>query len=267
MGKMELEVKVLDIDEEKIIDTIMKNGGKLIEESTQILYTYDLQSLYARFLDILLLINEYKNNRIENKLISQLERLKLLFYEVDNLLDDENRKILSNIIGYSKLTELLSLETDELIKILNKNELKEFFSKFHNNDKKWIRLRETNNKVTLTVKHILENNETNIQQVMETEMEVPSIKEANDLLEALGFSYKSYLEKTRKSYIMNGYEIDIDTWPMLNTYMEIEGKDEQDLEKVLNILGFSLKDTVSCTADEIYKQKGIDSLSMREIKF
>ncbi len=267
MGRMELEVKVLNIDEEKVIKSIKNNGGKLIEVSKQILYTYDLQSLYGRYLDILLLINDYYDKKIENKLAAQIERLKLLFFEIDNLLYNNKKNEVINIIGYSNFTELLSLEISKLIEFLNKEEVKEFLSQFHNNDKKWIRLRQTNDKVTLTVKHILADNESNIQQMLETEMKVPSIEEANNLLEALGFAFKSFQEKTRKTYAISGYEIDIDTWPMLNTYMEIEGKDKQDLEKILNILGYKWEDTISCTVDEIYKQNGIDSLSMREIKF
>lgn len=267
MGRMELEVKVLNIDEEKVIKSIKNNGGKLIEVSKQILYTYDLQSLYGRYLDILLLINDYYDRKIENKLAAQIERLKLLFFEIDNLLYNSKKNEVINIIGYSNFTELLSLEISKLIEFLNKEEVKEFFSQFHNNDKKWIRLRQTNDEVTLTVKHILADNESNIQQMLETEMKVPSIEEANNLLEALGFAFKSFQEKTRKTYVIAGYEIDIDTWPMLNTYMEIEGKDKQDLEKILNILGYKWEDTISCTVDEIYKQNGIDSLSMREIKF
>lgn len=142
-----------------------------------------------------------------------------------------------------------------------------FLERFHNNDKKWIRLRKTNNKTILTVKHILRDNDTKIQQMMETEIEVPSIEDADNLLETLGFSHKSYQEKIRKTYILKGYEIDIDTWPMLNTFIEVEGKNEKDIEKIINILGYELKDTISCTVDEIYKQNGIDSLMMREIKF
>ena len=58
-----------------------------------------------------------------------------------------------------------------------------FLERFHNNDKKWIRLRKTNNKTILTVKHILRDNNTKIQQMMETEIEVPSIEDADNLLE------------------------------------------------------------------------------------
>ena len=142
-----------------------------------------------------------------------------------------------------------------------------FLEKFHNNSKKWIRLRKTNGKTTLTVKHILADNETNIQQMMETEMVVPSMKEANDFLQALGYSHKSYQEKRRISYVLNNHEIDIDTWPGLPTYMEIEGESEEDLKQILNLLGYSMNDAVSCTVDEVYKNIGIDILNIRELKF
>ena len=74
------------------------------------------------------------------------------------------------------------------------------------------------------------DNGTGIQQMLETEIEVPSIKEANGLLEALGYSYKSYQEKERITYVLDEYELDIDTWPGIPTYVEVEGKSEEDLE-------------------------------------
>ena len=145
--------------------------------------------------------------------------------------------------------------------------LNDFLKKFHNNSKKWIRLRKTNKKTTLTVKHILEDNGSNIQQMLETEMVVPSLEAANEFLKALGFSYKSYQEKRRISYILKNHEIDIDTWPGLSTYMEIEGESEEDIQEILVLLGYSMKDTISCTVDEIYKKRGIDILNIRELKF
>ena len=101
----------------------------------------------------------------------------------------------------------------------------------------------------------------------ETEIQVNSIEEANELLEDLGFAYKSYQEKVRVKYILNGHEIDIDTWPGLPTYFEVEGKDKKDLENILNLLGYSFEDAVSCTADALYKEIGIDINNMKELKF
>ena len=103
--------------------------------------------------------------------------------------------------------------------------------------------------------------------MLETEMEVPSIKEANNLLEALGYSYKSYQEKERITFMFEGYEIDIDTWPGIPTYFEVEGNSEKDLEEILNKLGYSFSDSISCTADEVYRKYGKTMFKKRELKF
>ena len=253
MGKMELEVKVLNINEQDIIQKIEYLGGKFVEKSNQYLYTYDLPTIYGRYIDILTQLNNPENEIKKEVAISKLE---LLFFEIDNLLNEEDKEKLKDIIRINNFTELL--EKENLIEILNNEELMNFLERFHNNPKKWIRLRKTNKKTTLTIKHILADNDTNIQQMMETEMEVPSIKEANDFLRALGYSHKCYQEKKRISYILNNHEIDIDTWPGLLTYMEIEGESEEDLNSILNLLGYSMKDTVSCTVDEVYKRFGKD---------
>lgn len=39
----------------------------------------------------------------------------------------------------------------------------------------------------------------------------------------IGFDYRSLQENKRIQYILNGIEIDFDTWPMIPTYMEFEG--------------------------------------------
>mgnify|MGYP003457996987 CR=1 FL=1 len=61
---------------------------------------------------------------------------------IDNLLNEEEKSELKDIIKTNTFTELL--EKENLIEILNKKELINFLGKFHNNPKKWIRLRKTN---------------------------------------------------------------------------------------------------------------------------
>lgn len=262
MKQMELEVKVLNINEKELIEKIEKLGGKFVKKCNQYLYTYDLPTVYGRYIDTLLILNETQNGA---KRDSEIARLKLLFFEIDNLLTEENKLEVKSITGVDNFTDLL--EKEDMLEILNKEELITFIKKIYNKSKKWIRLRQTNDTTTLTVKHILADNGSKIQQMLETEMVVPSIKEANDLLEALGYSHKCYQEKKRISYILNEHEIDIDTWPGLPTYMEIEGKDEKDLEYILKLMGYCMEDTISCTVDEIYKNMGIDILNIRELKF
>ena len=262
MERMELEVKILDIDKDKLIKKIKSLGGTLKKETKQFLYTYDLPTIYGRFIDI-------KTQLIDNestiKYETALEKLKLLFFELDNLLTEKEKNKLNKITGYDNTSILCSKEN--ILEFLNDKKFINFINKYHNNSKKWIRVRQTNDKTTIAVKHILANNGTSLQQMLETEIEVPSIKEANNLLEALGYAYKSYQEKERITYILDGYELDIDTWPGIPTYVEIEGSSEEDLEIILNKLGYSMKDTVSCTADQIYEKYGLSMFDKREIKF
>ena len=262
MERMELEVKILDIDKDKLIKKIKSLGGTLKKETKQFLYTYDLPTIYGRFIDI-------KTQLIDNestiKYETALEKLKLLFFELDNLLTEKEKKKLNKITRYYNTSILCSKEN--ILEFLNDKKFINFINKYHNNSKKWIRVRQTNDKTTIAVKHILANNGTSLQQMLETEIEVPSIKEANNLLEALGYAYKSYQEKERITYILDGYELDIDTWPGIPTYVEIEGSSEEDLEIILNKLGYSMKDTVSCTADQIYEKYGLSMFDKREIKF
>ena len=262
MGRMELEVKILEINEEEIIKKIENLGGTLKEECNQYLYTYDLPTIYGRYQDILLQINE-PENKIKKEVA--VEKLKLLFFELENLLSKEQKEELIKIIKTNSLQELI--EKENFIKVLNKKEMIDFVKQFHNNSKKWIRLRKTNKKTTIAIKHILADNDTSIQQMLETEIEVEGMQKAKEFMQALGYSHKSYQEKMRKTYELEKYEIDIDTWPGIPTYMEIEGEDEEDLSYILNKLGYKIEDTISCTADDIYRKYGKTMFEQRELKF
>ena len=118
------------------------------------------------------------------------------------------------------MSNIFTLDKKQTLEILNNNQLKEFINNYKSTQKKWIRLRKTiekkenkeiKEKTTLTIKHILRENKSNIQQMQETEIEVSSFEETNELLEKLGFSYRSYQEKRREKYVLNEHEIDIYT--------------------------------------------------------
>ena len=266
MSGMELEVKVLDINEEELANKIISLGGKFVSNEEQYFYTYDLPTIYGRYNDLLLQLNEPEN---ETKYDVALDKLKLLFFEIDNLLDEKLENELAKIIGKRTLEEIL--DDDNLIEILNNNSLVSFISKFRNNENKWIRLRTSNDKTTLTVKHILANKKgTMLQQMKETEMLVPSKEDANNFLEAIGLSHKCYLEKKRTTYELKNHLIEIDTWPKIPKYFELEGKDEADIEEMLQMLGYSMRDknVVSCIVDEVYEMYGYPkTTNFKELKF
>ena len=262
MGKMELEIKILNINKDEFVDMLKKLGATFVSESKQTLYTYDLPTSFSRYIDILEQLN---NPESSIKYETALAKLKLLFFDLDNLMIDDDRLILKKIIDCCSLTELL--DRDDLIDVLNKEEMNVFMDRFQINENKWVRIRKTGDKATIAVKHILANNDSKIQQLHETEFIIPSLEEGNDLLQALGFSYKSYQEKMRTTYLYLGREIDIDSWPGIPTYVEVEGENEEDLEDYLNMLGYCLADTVSCSANEVFRMHGKSMFDERELKF
>lgn len=134
------------------------------------------------------------------------------------------------------------------------------------NPNKWIRLRTNGEKTTLTIKEI--KNKNTIDGTLEMETIVGNFDIMNDILKELGYTYRNYQENYRKVYIMGGAEISIDSWPLIPTYVEIEGKTNQDVLNVLEKLGYSLEDTTTLDVTSIYNEVyGIDLLAIKSLKF
>lgn len=273
MSNMELEMKIKNVNEKELRKKIEKLGGKYISKANQYLYVYDLVYINQRYYADLYELDNETNELRRNINYKKIEKL---FFEIDQLLSEEDINFLKQNFSINNLSEIFNFRKEKINEIIKNKTIIMFIDKFKNSPKKWIRLRKTveenENKeiketTTLTIKHILKDNKSGIQQMKETEIVVNSIDETNEMLEELGFSYRSYQEKRRVKYILNNYEIDIDTWPGLPTYFEIEGKNKEDLEKILNLLGYSFEEAVSCTADDLYKEIGIDINNIRELKF
>ena len=86
MSSMELEVKILNINEEELVNKIKKAGGKYISSSQQYLRVYDLTYINQRYYSNLYELN---NENIELRKDIALAKIKNLFQEIDQLLSDE----------------------------------------------------------------------------------------------------------------------------------------------------------------------------------
>ena len=84
---------------------------------------------------------------------------------------------------------------------------------------KWIRLRTNGDKTTLTIKNLVSSR---VDGTQELEIEVDDFDRTNLILKELGYEAKGYQENRRIQYTYNGVEIDIDYWPLIPTYVEIE---------------------------------------------
>ncbi len=117
----------------------------------------------------------------------------------------------------------------------------------------WIRLRTNGIKTTLTIKEIKDKT---IDGTKETEIEVSSFDTADELMNKLGYKYRSYQQNYRVQYDLNGVEIDLDKWPRIPEYMEIEGKNEEEVNEVLNKLVIDKEKVTTLDVTSIYEHYG-----------
>ncbi len=129
---------------------------------------------------------------------------------------------------------------------------------------KWIRLRTNGIETTITIKNIVS---PLIDGTKEIEVKVSDFDKCNLILNELGYKARSYQENKRVRYILDGVEIDIDTWPMLPTYVEIEGKNEEDVMAMIRKLGYNDTDITTIDVDNIYKKYGYNLNDIKELKF
>ena len=265
MSKIEKEVEIEPLKKKlEGLGAVLKNDG------IQKIYVYDLPSIYSRFYDCMMQLEKCsKPYDIE----VCKSKLRILFLEVDNLMTLEQQENTFKAVGYKHLNDTLSIQdTDRLKEILSTPEVVRLVKQFGINPNKWVRLRETNGKTTITIKHILNEKlqkeyGTKMQPVLETEMEVPSIESGNAILEQLGFSFRNYQEKKRTTYILDNTEIDIDSWPLIPPYLEVEGESDKQIESIVRKLELSDKEIVSCNTAEVYKKYGLDIYQYRELRF
>lgn len=118
-------------------------------------------------------------------------------------------------------------------------------------DSKWIRLRTDGNKSTLTIKK-LESLE--IDGTKEMEIEVSNFDETDSMLNELGYKSHTYQENLRTRYILDNVEIDIDSWPYIPTYVEIEGKSTEDVQKTIKLLELDESKITSIDVQGVFKQ-------------
>lgn len=130
-------------------------------------------------------------------------------------------------------------------------------------DGKWIRLRTNGIKNTLTIKDVVTSK---IDGTRELEIEVDDFDKTNLILQELGYEHRAYQENRRIQYKLNGVEIDIDSWPMIPTYLEIEGSSEEEVYKTVELLGFDKSDTTSRDVEGIYNDYGHDVMEIKELK-
>lgn len=110
----------------------------------------------------------------------------------------------------------------------------------------------------ITTKKMLSQDTFKVMEENETIIEDATVGE--NIFKSLGLQLVKSIKKYRESYKYKNTLIEIDInepsfcpFP----YVEIETSSEEELNEVLNLLGYSMKDTTSKTIYEILKEKGL----------
>lgn len=168
---------------------------------------------------------------------------------------------------------ILEIDHDEIVKKLEKLNATKNFESFQRRyvydfnpvkETSWIRLRTNGKTTTLTIKDIKAKT---IEGTDELEIEVDDFENTNLILEKLGYHHRGYQENKRLQYILDGVEIDLDRWPLIPEYLEIEGKDIESVYATLDKLEIPREKLVTLDVSSIYGHYGYKEESMKDLNF
>lgn len=264
MAKLEKEIKILNVDVDEIKHKLENIGAEFKGTKNQKIYTYDIPTINYRYLEAIELL---KSDRVLVKK-SALAKLSIVLDEFSDLISDDELNKIYDELKINSFNELLSMSDSEIVlKLEEASFLNYLIGNMTINPNKWLRLRKSNDKIELTLKHVYIKNDVKIQKVKEYEVNTSDLNETNLLLENLGLVRRNYQEKIRHSYKFQSAEIEIDEWPMLDPYIEIECDDENLMHELISKLELTNNEIVSLNTEQLYKRKNVDVLEISDLKF
>lgn len=120
---------------------------------------------------------------------------------------------------------------------------------FYTGKHSFTRVRDEGNKIILTYK--IHHDDT-LTGTEEYNVEVSDYNDTITILKHSGLRPKSEQESLREEWELDGVKIDIDTWPWLPTFVEIEGETPEAVRSVAKKLGFDFNSAIFNSVDEVY---------------
>lgn len=115
----------------------------------------------------------------------------------------------------------------------------------------WLRLRTGGQQTTLTLKRAT-GEMPDIGSINELEVSVSDFGRMHALLEELGLAPMRYQENYREEWRLDGVTYDLDEWPGLSPFLEIEGPDPESVILASKGLGFDFSVATFGSVDELY---------------
>ncbi|MDT0609027.1 class IV adenylate cyclase [Streptomyces lancefieldiae] len=129
---------------------------------------------------------------------------------------------------------------------------------------RWVRLRDTGAGTTLCVKEIRTDA---VDGTHETEVTVDSFEETAALLRLTGLTPRGYQENRRTSYTLGAVRLEVDEWPRIPPYLEIEADTETRVWEAAAALGIDRDRLTSINTTKVYAMYGIDLDFIADLRF
>lgn len=184
------------------------------------------------------------------------EEIEVVFLEVDKIILEK---------------KLLSLGVKKVNEFFYKHSSFDFPDYRLDKDNSWIRLRDEGDDVILAFKKRLgvtsQDGSTNDEGMEEIEVRVDDYNQTKIFLGKLGLIEKHEAEKRRTRWKKENIIFDIDTWPEIPTYLEIEAPSWDKIDDAIKLLELNPNDKKICSVNQIYKIYGKDVNDYQKISF
>lgn len=132
----------------------------------------------------------------------------------------------------------------------------------------WVRVRDEGDKITMSYKQL---NDRTLHGTKEVTIIVNDFASACSFLESVGFVCDSFQETKRESWKLGDVEIEIDTWPWIPSFVELEAKNEDSLKDAAKTLGLdyalALHGSVETAYQAVYDVTEEEIDNWTEIRF
>lgn len=119
------------------------------------------------------------------------------------------------------------------------------------------RLRQEGKKTILTIKKGRAGGKFKIEEEQELHI-IEEQKDVQDFLHGMGFGLARQLEKFREEYEIDGLKVEIDRYPKMKPYIEIEGPSQKAIRTLAEKLGLDFQDATNETATELIEKAGLN---------
>ena len=164
----------------------------------------------------------------------------------------------------TKILEVNSEEIAEKLKKLGAKELQntrltvDWYSlpNINTNNHPWyLRIRKTSDGKSEITWKSLHQVVGNTRQSKEINLNVSDFESGRNLFEAIGLVNYAHQEKDRHSFSLNDWSFDIDTYPNMPTYLEIEGKSVEHIKEAMEMLDLINHESISEGERKLIEEK------------